>query len=88
MSTADTLIAACAAMAISKAAEQLKSAPSPLPYGLAQKFAAMVPAKTPEAILEQETNPFWHWYAVELQEYIDLLCSIPKQAFVEKRKKS
>jgi hypothetical protein len=88
MISPDELIAYAAAEAISRTKDQLSGAPKPLAYGLAQKFGAMVPTKTPDSMLEQEAHPYWHWYAVELQEYIDLLCSIPKQAFVEKRKKT
>ncbi len=65
--------------------EQLKSAPSPLPYGLHQKFKALIPGKTPDEILAVTGNAYWFGYAEVMREFIEVLEALPKVAFKGKK---
>lgn len=65
--------------------EELKAAPLPLPYGLHQKFKALIPGKSPDEILSATDNPYWWGYAEVMREFIEVLEALPKMAFKEKK---
>lgn len=65
--------------------EQLKAAPSPMPYGLAQRWASFLIA--PEAIdkLYEEECPYAWGYAAVMAEMRWVYEDKPKLAFVPKK---
>lgn len=65
--------------------DELKKAPSPLPYGLHQKFKALIPGQTPDEILECTNNAWWWGYAEVLREFIAVLDAAPKVSFKPKK---
>jgi hypothetical protein len=67
--------------------EKLEDEKLPLPWGKVQFYKSYLPAKSPDEILGLDNAIYWSWYAEELREYIDLLDSLPKMEFVEKKKK-
>lgn len=83
---ADRAIGILVACQMMRRTEALRKEPTPLPFGLAQRYRSFIPAKTPEQIWETDTDPYWCWYAAELQGFISLFDSLPKQEFVAKRK--
>ena len=86
--TFDSQMAIAVTLAMPKVVAQLKAEKTPLPYGIVCKYQAFIPKKTPDEILESETDPYWFWYAEELRELISTLDATPKLAFVAKKSKS
>ena len=66
--------------------DELKAAPTPLPYGVAQRFKARIPERDMAELYEQETCPYWWAYAATIQEIVALFESLPKTPFVGKKK--
>jgi len=56
-----------------------------LTWGEQQRFAAMLPRKTPEELLD-DPSPYVWGYAEALRDFIAALEAAPKAPFVEKRK--
>lgn len=67
--------------------DELKAAPTPLPYGLHQKYRALVPEKTPDDLLDSMSGPYWWGYAEILREFITLLDVMPKIPFEDKKRR-
>lgn len=63
--------------------EELKAAPLPLPVGVAARFQSLVPSRNLEELYEKD-NPYWHGYAATMQEFKDLLASLPRVPFKAK----
>jgi len=65
--------------------EELKSCETPIPFGRVQRFKALLPKRSPDEILEEE-SPYWWAYAETVREFKELLDRLPKQEFVEKKR--
>jgi hypothetical protein len=65
--------------------EELKACETPIPFGRAQRFKALLPKRSPDEILEEE-SPYWWAYAETVREFKELLDRLPKQDFVEKKR--
>lgn len=83
--TPDQRVARAAFVVALEMMEELRAAPNPLPPGLAARFQAFVPKRTPDEILATETDPYWLGYAELLREYIELLATLPRAAVKGKR---
>lgn len=67
--------------------DELKAAPTPLPYGLAQRFKALIPERDMTELYEWGACPYWWAYAATMQEYMEVYAALPKQEFVAKKGK-
>lgn len=83
--TADEQISIIAFAASMKWLHELKATPLPLPYGLQQRFKALIPGKSPDEILAATNTPYWWGYAEVMREFIEVLEALPKMAFKEKK---
>lgn len=66
--------------------DELKVAPTPLPYGMTQRFKALIPERDMTELYERETCPYWWAYAATIQEFVALFEALPKKPFVGKKK--
>lgn len=82
----DELIAMICFKASLEWLEELKACETPIPFGRAQRFKALLPKRSPDEILEEQ-SPYWWAYAETVREFKELLDRLPKQEFVEKKRK-
>lgn len=76
-----------AAVVMAQLVEKLKAEPEPMAHGRGLYYRSMVPAKTPDQLLEIPDESYTWMYAEALREFVAVLEAKPVQPFVDKRNK-